>query len=187
MNSSPKSWSVRTATGKKGTYALIYGTAYNEVLPGSNPTTKVRAPSHHRPSFYYDPAVKLSESDLNEIDGAWGAPLCVEHNEADVVGHVAHSWLRDEKELQITGRIPIKDAEGRDIPRGQQIVSDIQNGHLRGFSVGYKTDITSDGELKEKTFDEISLVREPFFTGCDLTVGVYASKDSQGKNKEITK
>jgi hypothetical protein len=53
---------------------------------------------------------------------------------------------------------------------------------LTGFSVGYKTDLNHHDSttLMSKAFREISLVDEPFFEGCNLTVGVLAGKDMEG-------
>ena len=188
------SWSGRNTTGAgaKG-YAIIKGKAYPDVLRGANPTRVVKAPhlphvsAAAREAFYHDPAVKLSDADLDDINGAEGAPLCVEHNRGDVVGKVHHAWL-DEADgsgrcLKITGRIPL------DTERGRRIVADIRCGKYKGFSVGYSADLKAGGGgaglLRSKAFNEISLVAEPFFDGCDLTVGVVASKDSpavgQGK------
>jgi len=170
-------WSVRTVNTKKGSYAIITGKAYPQVKAGKNETTQVNAPISNRHAFYHDPAVQLSEADLDEIEGANGAPLCVEHNHKDVVGHVHHSWVdeRDGRCLQIIGRIPMNE-------RGKQIVKGIQCGKYKGFSVGYGTVLQPDGygghELQGKEFREISLVEEPFFDGCNLTVGVMASRAS---------
>ena len=168
-------WSVRTVNTKKGSYAIITGKAYPQVKAGKNDTTTVTAPLRDRHAFYHDPAVQLSEADLDAIEGASGAPLCVEHNRSDIVGHVHHSWVeeRDGRCLQIIGRIPMNS-------RGQRIVNDIRAGKYRGFSVGYGTELQPNGqgqyELQGKEFREISLVEEPFFEGCNLTVGVMASR-----------
>lgn len=172
-------WSVRTATGKKGSYAIVSGIAYDQVVAGQNTTKQVTTDIRDRESFYRDPAVKLSEYDLDDIDGAIGAPLCVQHKKNDVVGFVSHSWLNNGNTLKITGRIPIKDADGNDIPRGQQIVADIKCGKLKGFSVGYRNDIKNNS-LHAKIFDEISLVDEPFFENCLLSTAVMASKSDEG-------
>ena len=168
-------WSVRTINTKKGQYALVTGKAYPQVKAGKNETNQVKAPIHNRQAYYHDPAVQLSEADLDAIEGAAGAPLCVEHNKEDVVGHVHHSWIDEDNGrcLSIIGRIPMND-------RGKKVVDDIKSGKFKGFSVGYGTRLQRNGtgghELEEKTFHEISLVEEPFFNGCDLTVGVMASK-----------
>lgn len=173
--SSKSKWSVRTVNTKKGQYAIVTGKAYPQVKAGKNSTTTVRAPLNNRQAFYHDPAVQLSDADMDEIDGATGAPLCVEHNKQDVVGYVHHSWVEEDKGrcLQIIGRIPMND-------RGKKVYSDIKAGKYRGFSVGYGTDLQSfaDGthQLNEKKFHEISLVEEPFFEGCNLSVSVMASK-----------
>jgi hypothetical protein len=178
MSTARKPWSVQTRNTRSGTYAIIKGKAYPQITLGTNPTRTVSAPlPHHGPAareaFYNDPAVKLSEADLDDIDGATGAPLCVEHNQKDVVGHVHHSWRAEGQCLEIIGRIPLNTT------RGKQIVADIQCGKYKGFSVGYSTDLHPEtGDVLCKRFNEISLVEEPFFEGCNLTVGVMASKNA---------
>jgi phage head maturation protease len=145
----------------------------------------VRASTRNRREFYNDPAIKVSTHDLDEINGAEGAPLCFEHNKNDVVGTVRHSWLdEDGKRLQIWARIPLNE-------RGRKIVEEIQCGKIKGFSVGYEADMDlpegaplEEKQLVEKTFHEISLVYDPFFPGCNLTVGVAASAvDHQTEGK----
>ncbi len=168
-------WSVKTVNSKKGSYAIVKGRAYPEVVKGKNATKTVKANHTDRKAFYNDPAVKLSDADLDEIDGAEGAPLCFEHDRKDVVGNVHHSWIEDGGRcLQIVGRIPLNE-------RGRKLVDEIQCGKVKGFSVGYGTEMDCpDGNwetknLTSKTFHEISLVYEPFFEDCNLTVGVLAS------------
>jgi len=174
------SWSSQqTKTKKTGSFAIIKGKAYPRVLAGNNPTRRVSTSMHDRDNFYHDPAIKLSESDLDAINRAEGAPLCYEHNRSDVVGQVHHSWLDDNegKCLQIIGKIPT------DTARGQKIVADIKCGKIKGLSVGYGASLAGGNMVASKTFHEISLVKEPFFDGCDLTVGVQASSEEKETGK----
>jgi len=134
--------------------------------------------------FFHAPAVKLSDADLNDMDGLDGVPLKYEHK-GEPVGSVAHSWVDSEQGrcLKIWGRIPLQDAGGRPIARGHQMVADIRAGKIKGLSVGYRTPLRYDAatgttKVASKMFDEVSLVEEPFFEGCDLTVGVLASANS---------
>jgi len=153
-------------------YALISGRAYPDLIKGKNSTTRVKASQHDREAFYRDDAVRLSDEYMSEIDGAIGAPLCYEHRRNDVVGEVTHSWVDEGagRYMHINARIPLND-------RGKKIVDKIRRGKITGFSVGYATRLVeaSKKNVREKNFYEISLVKEPFFDGCHLTVGVLAS------------
>ncbi len=173
MSRSPN-WSVKTVNTKKGTYAIVAGTAYPRILPGKNPTTRIKASLKNKQAFYHDPAVKLSQADLDDINGTEGAPLCFEHKRSDVVGHVSHSWLGDDgNQLRVVARIPLDE-------RGQKIVDEIRSGDITGFSVGYRTNFGDDEceTVESKTFHEISLVKKPFFDGCNISMAVAASAES---------
>jgi HK97 family phage prohead protease len=176
--SSRAGWSVKTVNTKKGSYGLVTGTAYPRVLPGKNATKRLKPNAmKNRQAFYHDPAVKLSQADMDGIDGAEGAPLCFEHNKGDVVGLVSQSWLGDDdNQLRIVARIPL------DNERGKKIWSDIQAGDISGFSVGYRTefDDEQDDVVASKTFHEISLVKKPFFDGCNISRAIMASADEKG-------
>lgn len=166
----------------QGQYAIIKGKAYPQVIEGDNTTRTLTASLHDRRQLYNDPAVRLSEADLTAFNGTEGAPLCFEHRKNDVVGYVHHSWLDDDNALQIVGRIPLND-------RGKQIVAEIRAGEIAGLSVSYGNGIEENGRtrnLKSKTFREISLVKKPFFSGCDLTVGVVASAEQGKQSCETT-
>jgi hypothetical protein len=160
---------------KRGTYAIVHGRAYPRVLKGKNPTNVITAPTRDRELLWRDPAVVLSDNDLDECQGAQGVDLCYEHNDKDVVGVVQHTEVADDDSLHLMARIPVKTPDGKDIPRGLQMVEEIRAGKVKGFSVRYDTDVRQGGVVTGKRFKEISLVQEPFFNGCDLTVGVMAS------------
>jgi hypothetical protein len=165
---------------RSGRYAIIKGTAYREVQAGANTTRVRQAPTSDRVAFYNDPAIVLSEADLDAMDGTEGAPLCFEHNKSDVVGRIHHSWIdRDSGRLKIIARIPLTD-------RGRQIVDEIRAGRIAGLSVSYRPNYEQTGEVASKTFLETSLVREPFFDGCDLSVGVVASGEFAKQQAPLT-
>lgn len=175
-------WSVRTINSRKGQYAIVTGKAYPSVMQGENPTRVIQSALNDREAFYRDPAIKLTTSDLDALDGAEGAPMCVEHNRGDVVGSVHHTFIDGDdpqKGWKIMARIPLNE-------RGRKVVADIKAGKLNGFSVGYGNSIDSSpsgiNKLDFKEFREISLVNEPFFDGCNLSVSVTASKTDKGKN-----
>lgn len=182
------SWVDKNKSTKKGAekWYVFAGRAYPRIVEGSNSTTRVTSDINDRTSFYNDPAVVLSDADLNRFNGAEGKPLCVEHDLNDKVGYVHHSWIGDGKKraLKIIGRVSLE------TERGREVVRDIKAGKLNGLSVGYGTDLVSNWdnkqtELMDKNFREISLVFAPFFDGCDLAeMGVTATKNPNHNNFE---
>lgn len=170
------SWSERNAGTNSGRFWVFAGRAYPRVIRGSNPTRQITSDRTNRDSFYYDPAIRLSDTDLDKFQGTEGAPLCVEHNVKDVVGSVHHSWIGDgeERALKIIGRISLE------TERGRLIADEVKAGKYKGLSVGYGTEVgDEDNLLYDKHFREISLVAEPFFSDCRLAdYGVTASKQA---------
>lgn len=171
------SWSSKQQRQKKFFY--FTGTGYPSVEKGANKTQLVTSNRESRESFYHDPAVKISDANLDEWNGIQGYPLCIEHNDAVVVGEVKHTWLSDDRRLQVMARIPL--------PEGERVVADIKAGKYTGFSVGYGNDIVEKDNreyIAGKRFREISLVAEPFFEGCRLSYGVEAT--GREKKKEFS-
>lgn len=175
-------WSDKNKRGETQRWFVFAGRAYPRVHPGANPTTRVTSHPGDRDAFYNDPAIVLSDADLDRFRGTEGKPLCVEHNMKDQVGEVMHSWLGDGRSLKIIGRVSLESA------RGRQVAADIQAGKFRGLSVGYGTELISNKatgvtELDSKNFREISLVYEPFFDGCYLSeFKVMATKNADHNN-----
>lgn len=169
-------WSeTRRDTRRKGTYAILHGRAYPRVVKGGNLTDVVTAPARDIEQLWRDPAIVLSDADLDEAQGAQDLPLCFEHKGEDVVGKVQYTSLDDNGALDLIARVPVRDAEGNDIARGLEIVEQVRQGQIRGFSVGYHADVRDEGRVLSKELREISLVKEPFFGGCNLRVAVMAS------------
>lgn len=175
-------WTSKNKRGEKQRWLVFAGLAYPRVMPGANPTTRVTSHPADRDSFYHDPAIMLSDADLDRFNGTEGKPLCVEHNMRDRVGDVLHSWLGNGRSLKIIGRVSLE------TPRGRQVAAEIQAKKFKGLSVGYGTDLVTNNatgvtELDGKNFREISLVHEPFFDGCYLSdFKVTASKNLADNN-----
>ena len=168
----------------------FYGVAYNQLIQGSNPTTKINSRLDDREGYYYDDAVRLSSNDLKKFGkqsvakicgNLAGKPICVEHDPNFVVGEVTYQWVDDYGDVRITGRVYTDTAEGRE--KAEQLA----NGDFRGLSVGYSAGV-QDGiggttHVGYKEFDEISICREPFFPGCEISVA--ASKNKKKNSLEI--
>lgn len=164
-------------------YFLFAGRAYPNIIPKKNTTTQVRSQIDNREQYYRDDAVVISESNLDKWNGTEGYPVCVEHNLKDVVGTIHHTWLTDNS-LKIQGRIELFDERGNPNERGQQIAQGIRDGTYKGLSVGYSVNVNkSNGYLRGKEFREISIVKEPFFGDC--TLSVVASKNSDKNTQTL--
>lgn len=159
-------WSERNAPSK-GTHLLISGRAYPKVHKGRNPTDVAVADVRDRKAWYWDDAVMLSDADLNKYNGGKGLPLCVEHDENDVVGTVRYGFLGDgdQRSLKIWAKIPIHASTHQ-----TDVVEKIKSKYYKGLSVGYGivpgNAVEASGGTKKvasKRFKEISLVRDPFF------------------------
>ena len=184
-------WSQR-AREKKRDYVVFCGRAYPRVLEGENPTKHVTSDLSDRESYYRDPAIALSEADLDKFNGAEGKPLWVEHGQhpdfgKTAVGEVYHSYLANGGGLKIWGRI----YNGENNPLGQQAAAMVKNGELKGLSVGYGASIRDcvsgtsvTKKLESKSFREISLCREPFFAGCNISVAASKKKNSDYNSTE---
>jgi hypothetical protein len=165
---------------KHGMYALVHGTAYPRVLEGQNPS-RVSAPVLDPEIMWQDPAIMISDQDMDDWNGAQGIDLCYNHDVNDKVGQVRYTYLNDNDGLDLVARIPIRTPDGQEIQRGVDLLNQIHRKEIRGFSVGYDKRLTGR-EVTGKRLKEISLVPDPFFKGCDLTVGVYASADNGGED-----
>lgn len=177
------SWGNRPSSRgvKDRDYVTFSGIAYPSVLEGANATDEVVASVGDREAFYRDPAVVLSDADLDKFGGTEGAPICVEHDSgAGPVGSVRHSWISTERGrgLHIVGRVSTK------TERGREVAKKLLNGHFKGLSVGYGMGLTNNSRgtanLTSKIFREISLCKEPFFDRCRISVA--ASKEKATKD-----
>jgi len=180
-------WAERTRTQNTGKRLILKGTAYPHV--SKETINKIQSNKNDRNAYYHDKAVRLSEKNLNDIDGAQDAPICHNHDVSNVVGKVKHSWLRpDEKgnqPLEIIASIPL-DEQGRALDaKGVDVRREIDEGRLRGFSVRYITKFDDDDNVSEKVFQEISLVPTPFFDGCNLTMSVVAGQNQGNNGKKL--
>ena len=163
----------------KDQFIIVKGRAYPHLVQGENVTRMVDVDHRDRERFYHHPAIQLSTKEMEAIDYGQGAPLCYEHRRHDVVGVVHKSYQEEDGSLTIWGKIPLN-------VRGRQIAEEIRRGEITGFSVGYGVDLAFSRarRVTGKEFREISLVKQPFFDDCKLTLNVTMSKtpstDAQG-------
>lgn len=184
------SWSKRTQIKVRGNKLLLMGRAYPDVAPGGGQSMRINSNLDDRHAFYHDPAVQLSEHDMNSIDGANGAPICYNHDQTDVIGRVSYSWLAEDasgrRPLDIIASLPL-DPQGRVLNKeGRDVRKEIEEGYLNGFSVRYVTDYDDRSMMtKGKLFQEISVVPQPFFKGCDLKLAVVAGQNQRNNGKNV--
>lgn len=189
MQKMKNTWADRTRTNPTGRRLILKGTAYPDVTPHMK--TKVQSSSKTGRKYYHDGAVQLSEKNLNDIKGAVDAPICFNHDIKDVVGKVEWSWLRPDADgrqpLEIIASLPL-DTNGRVYnSKGVDVRREIEEKRLRAFSVRYITKLDDDDNVTEKLFQEISLVPQPFFDGCNLTMSVVAGQNQGNNGKLIQK
>jgi hypothetical protein len=150
---------------KNGNFRIISGVAYPHLIRGKNKTTRVEANLADREAYYYDEAIRLSENDIASFKQLKGMPLCVEHNQKVDVGEITHSWTDEEGMLRFMARIDL------DKPAGKVADAALARGELSGVSVGYVPHIDRDNmEVYSKHFQEVSLCREGFFPGAQVSV-----------------
>lgn len=155
-------------------YKVIQGVSYPNLYVGENQPTRISAFSEDR-SHYHDPAIRLSKKD---VAGFINKPICFEHNQNQQVGLITHAWADSENHMRITARIYT------DTPEGEALYNQINNGNLRGLSVGYSAISSRDdpNTFIGKEFTEVSVCQEPFFVGADIRVA--ASKKTDYKSAE---
>ena len=150
-------------------FKRIWGVAYKNLIRGDNPTREIVASRGNRDQLYNDPAIRLSEADIKRFETLVGKPICVEHDEDEVVGHIHHYEVTDDGTLRVMARI-FTDTEA-----GVRASKKMENGELNGLSVGYTTGIVpGTTKVASKSFNELTLTQEPYFEGC--YVSVQASK-----------
>ena len=159
-------------------FKRIWGVAYKNVLKGDNPTRRIVADRLDRNQLYNDPAIRLSEADIQRFKTLVGKPICVEHDEDEVVGEIHHYEVDDSGTLRVMARI------FTDTDAGVRASKKLERGELNGLSVGYSAGIVpGTSDVASKSFNELTLTEEPFFDGC--YVSVQASKNPTYKSNSI--
>jgi hypothetical protein len=122
-----------------------------------------------RVNLYNDTSVKL-HLDKDTLD-LKGIPIHVEHDTSNkAVGKILESWVGasangKNPQLMVLGEVWDQNAKGS-----------IDSGQLRGLSVGYGVVIneptakTFDLSVNSRTIKEVSLCKEPFFSGCQIDI-----------------
>ena len=159
---------------------LFYGLAYNNTIKWEHATKQVKARlDGSRKDLYNDSAIRLTNRELSMTEFR-GLPIRVEHltenmDESPVspVGQVLDAWLDENDGFRIVAEINASTHLGR------LVAEQMDKGVFTGLSVGYGAPMKKDGHVIGKMMEEISVVMNPFFEGCNLLT-VNASKDKRG-------
>jgi hypothetical protein len=142
-------------------YKIINGVSYPHLFTGKNQAKTVKANLSNPHDYYYDESVRLGEENVSDFTGK---PICVEHDKEDKVGEISSAWKDADGKMRITARVFV------DSERGEQLYNDINSGKMKGLSVGYAFGVEKNGTVTKKNCYEISLCREPFFPGAQVSV-----------------
>jgi len=142
-----------------------------------------------RRAFYHDEAVKFTHDELRQMEHQLkDLPLCLEHDRARPIGQVIDNWVDSDGHLGIAAYVQATDDYHR------AVVARIDAGELAAFSVCYLP-VRQPGSthITHKRMCEVSLVKDPFFPGCNVTVAASlqqpprmssASSDTSAPNGE---
>ena len=160
-------------------FKKVWGVAYTNVIPGDNPTKRVTAHMGDRQQLYNDPAVRLSQADLERFKSLKGKPICREHDPNVVLGYIHGYDVGRDGHLRVMARIYT------DSDEGIQACEDLERGNLNGFSVGYSASMDrGSSTVSSKTFHELTLTKEPFFEGCRVSVQASLEEKKNLPSKE---
>jgi len=186
-----KKLSIFTERKRMGSrkYKLITGVCYTDLYKDADQPRKVKYLPNDRENFYRDDAVRLSHKDVSEFRAR---PIMLEHgfdledirerfgvvDTSQPVGEVFQSSVDSDGYMRISARIFV------DTPAGEKIYKAVESGDLRGLSVGYRPQFKDhiSGEIDYKLFDEVSLCKQPFFEGAQVSVTASNLQSEQGKN-----
>jgi hypothetical protein len=143
-------------------YRIINGICYPHLFTNKDQPTHANSNMTDPTSYYYDPAVRLNESDMLKFVGK---PICVEHDVKACIGEISSVWKDRDNQMRMTGRIYT------DTQEGENYFNAINSGQLGSLSVGYGISVDpQSGEVMNKQFDEISVCEQPFFPGAEIRV-----------------
>lgn len=115
-----------------------------------------------RRQMYHDVAVMCSKEELDAFE-LLGKPICYEHDESKQIGHILNYNILPNGELSLTASITDPDWKSR---------ISLGDFDAKYFSINYDFSLDKNGCVSNKRFKEISLVKKPYYSGCDM--GVYA-------------
>lgn len=160
-------------------YRIIHGISYPNLFQGKEQPVQLSASTNIsvREELYNDDAIRLADEDCKAFENQ---AICVEHDENHKVGLITSAWKDSDGHMRITARIYV------DTPEGEAIFNRINNGDLRGLSVGYSVPVTNDYERIGKQCREVSLCETPFFENAGITVTASGKQRNNSINNSTT-
>jgi len=157
-------------------YKIINGVSYPNLYTGANQTKTVTATNLDNPyDFYNDEGIRLGEDNIKSFVGK---SICEEHDVTASVGEISDAWKDSDGKMRITARVYV------DSKKGQDLYERINRREMKGLSVGYKVKMNDDGTVKDKECYEISVCKEPFFPGAEVSVCA-TGKEKYKANKPV--
>jgi hypothetical protein len=126
--------------GYKGDRFTVTGIAYPQVHAGAGPANpRITSDISDPQSYYHDPALRLTEHDLDRNQNFTGTPLCVEHRHPatghgrcdNCAGEVLEARVLKDSSVYIVASVYAN------TPAGDAAKARILNKELSGFSMGY--------------------------------------------------
>lgn len=138
----------------------------NETLNAMRVLKSSRIPKERtdaRRTIYHDAAVMCSKEELEEFN-LLGAPICYEHDTSKKIGVILnYNVIGDTGDMSLTASITD--------PEWQSKIS-LGEFDAQFFSINYDFRLDGEGHVINKRFKELSLVKKPYYNGCDM--GFYA-------------
>lgn len=119
--------------------------------------------SKARQTIYHDPAIMCSKEELEQFS-LLGAAICYEHDTSKKIGTILnYNVINETGDMSLTASITDPEWQSR-----------ISSGDFDAqfFSINYDFRLDRDGNVIDKRFKELSLVKKPYYNGCDM--GYYA-------------
>lgn len=164
------------ASGRKVT---LYGTAYDYVQPTNRHAIKVQASMNDTRALWRDPAIRLTDGDLDHNNHMRDIPLCIDHNPNKRCGRIFSSVLSDKdgpRSLNITAKVD--ENESDKYPFAREAIDGLMSGRFKGLSVRYDTDYDPSRSTVgsgPRTIEEVSLVPRGFHDNTNVKIVVAAS------------
>jgi hypothetical protein len=145
----------------------------------------------YRKTLYHDDAVRLHKDEVLSTSFC-GKPVFVEHKKRIQVGTVVAvtfpgggSGSNDDRVSASSSSSPSNDDLLVLVKiTDPKIANEICDKRYTAFSVGYSFRTTHNYEIVDKQFQEVSIVEDPFFKGCEMSI--LASNSSQSYGSIIT-
>lgn len=139
-----------------------------KMLVSSTPSSS-KLLQDRRKALYHDDAVRFHYEEVLNSE-FYGKPVFIEHS-GNPVGKIIDAGFISKPTVSISASNEsqiISDLIVLVKIEDDKAIQAICDKKYTSFSVGYQINISSTGKVLVKQFNEVSLVEEPFFEGCDM-------------------